>query len=122
MCRFSKGLNKAFKGKVLRHYLIMYLFLLPNVVIFTYTIVAIEVNEIPFVFKYYGPLKYVDYISFLAYLAFRITEPHFLNSLCPCGRKKKKSGVFKDSYSSFLNSTSNIDYVYMILAGVQLVN
>lgn len=118
----NKDLSKVF----FRHYLFMFLTMLPFYLLVAYS--SIQVS-------YPGYLKidtfswyyYIIYISRLVFVVDRIwSDPYLFENLKPCKKiRKKKKIQKKDLYkettlNAFLNSSANIDYVQQILFGISV--
>lgn len=123
----SKAMNADFKRSVKCHYILMYLVLLPTFLIFAYELLEMFF-DLPYKVTYYSPVKFIISTCNISYLVVRLCEPHMYTNLFGCCFKETKeergmrSRLREDNLSVFLNTTSNIDYVYMILAGVKIMN
>ena len=69
-----------------------------------------------FYFEVMNCLKFLN----LAYICVRIREPYVYQEIVVRKRKNKKvkDPYSQDSFSSFLNSANNIEYVLLILTGI----
>lgn len=113
----QKSVNRDLSKVFFRHYLFMFIAMLPFYLMVTYSSIQGSYPERAKI-EAFSWLYYTVYISRMVFLVDRIwSDPYLFENLKPCKKiRKKKNMSKKDLYrgatlNAFLNSSSNIDYV-----------
>ena len=119
-------MNEELSKVFFRHYLFMFIVMLPFYLMATYSSVQARYPERARI-EAFSWLYYTVYISRIVFVIDRVwSDPYLYENLKPCKKlRKKKKRSAKDLYkgttlNAFLNSSSNIDYVQQILFGISV--